>query len=160
ARAKLGAERTLLAMHGKNFHPVIVRLATVFGASPRPRFDLVVNTLAAQAAVDKAISIFGGNQWRPFVHVTDVARALSLCLEKPAPLVEGQIFNVGGDAENYTIRDIGDLIKRILPDTQINTVAVAEDQRDYHVSFAKIREELGFLPAMRVSDGIGEIVDA
>ena len=159
-RAKVAAEHILLTMHSQRFHPVIVRLATVFGASPRPRFDLVVNTLAAQAAVDGRITIFGGAQWRPFVHVADVARALTVCLEKPAALVEGQIFNVGSDSQNYTIAQIGNLIRSILPQTDVHTVANAEDHRDYHVSFKRIQQELGFQATVDVAAGVREIIAA
>jgi nucleoside-diphosphate-sugar epimerase len=160
AHTKMGAEHVLQGMRCKNFHPVIVRFATVYGVSPRPRFDLVVNALAAQAYVDGAFTVFGGSQWRPFVHVSDVARALILCLEKPVELVDGQIFNVGSDSQNYTISQIGECIKAILPQTAVETLPTSDDNRNYHVSFAKIRAELGFDPQMTVSDGIREIVEA
>jgi nucleoside-diphosphate-sugar epimerase len=160
ARTKIAAERQLLSMRGKAFHPVIVRLATVYGLSYRPRFDLVVNTLAGHAYVDGEISVFGGSQWRPLVHVRDVALALTLCLEKPIDAVDGQIFNVGSDAQNYTIEQVANLVAAELPGTRVCHTTSDTDQRDYRVSFAKIHGELGFRPRMTVADGIREIVDA
>jgi hypothetical protein len=150
----------LLRLRDKTFHPVIVRLATVYGLSYRPRFDLVVNTLAARAFFDGEITIFGGGQWRPFVHVSDVAAALILCLERPLDVVDGQIFNVGSDDQNYTIRDIGSLILSQLPQTRVRAAGTVDDERNYHVSFAKIRDHLQFRPRMTVIDGIREIVAA
>jgi nucleoside-diphosphate-sugar epimerase len=160
ARTKIGAERVLLSLRDQDFHPVIVRLATVYGLSYRPRFDLVVNTLTARAYADGTFKIFGGDQWRPFVHVADVAAALLLCLEKPLELVDGQIFNVGSDSQNYTIKEIGRLILAHLPHTQVQTVATIDDERDYHVSFSKIRNQLNFEPSHTIDDGVREIVDA
>jgi nucleoside-diphosphate-sugar epimerase len=157
ARAKIGSEQALGELAGPDFHPVILRFATVYGLSPRPRFDLVVNLLSARAAVEGEITVFGGQQWRPFVHVADVARAMVLCLEAPLALVEGQTFNVGSDEQNMTIAQVGDLIQGLIPGTRLLRREQDADQRDYHVSFARIRGELGFLPAHTLSEGVREI---
>ncbi|HLY18364.1 MAG TPA: NAD-dependent epimerase/dehydratase family protein, partial [Bryobacteraceae bacterium] len=94
-RTKVDSERALLESLTDTFHPTILRFATVFGLSYRPRFDLVVNLLSAKAAQDGVITIYNGDQWRPFVHVRDLVEAVALVLESPARTVAGQIFNVG-----------------------------------------------------------------
>ncbi len=157
ARSKIGSESMLLAMSDGRFAPVILRLATVYGLSPRPRFDLVVNLLAAKATYEKRITIFGGNQWRPFVHVEDVAEAILKCLDAPLDVVRGQIFNVGSDEQNYRIAEIGDIIQRLMPDVEVVYQGEDMDRRNYRVSFAKIRRHLNFTPRHTVADGILEI---
>ena len=157
ARAKIGSEQILLGLNGPDFHPVILRLATVYGLSPRPRFDLVVNLLTAKAACEGEITIFGGEQWRPFVHVADVARAIVLCLQAPMVNVKARVFNVGANEQNYTISQVGDLIQRIVPDAQVINHGEDKDKRDYHVSFSRIQRELNFCPSRSVEDGIREI---
>jgi nucleoside-diphosphate-sugar epimerase len=160
ARAKIGSEQTLLALNGPDFHPVILRLATVYGLSPRPRFDLVVNLLAAKAVCDGEITIFGGEQWRPFVHVADVAQTIVLCLKAPLINVKARAFNVGTDEQNYTINQVGELVQRVIPEARLLNQGDGKDKRDYHVSFARIRRELGFKPRYTVEDGVNEIATA
>jgi nucleoside-diphosphate-sugar epimerase len=157
ARTKIDSERVLLALNDDRFAPIILRFATVYGLSPRPRFDLVVNLLAAQAVCEKRITIFGGNQWRPFIHVNDAAEAILKCLEAPLHVVKGQIFNVGSDDQNYQIAQLGDLIKKLIPDVEVIRQGDDTDRRNYRVSFAKIRKHLGFTPRYTVADGILEI---
>lgn len=157
ARVKIGSERALLALNGPDFHPVILRFATVYGLSPRPRFDLVINLFTAKAVQDGEITVFGGDQWRPFVHVADVAQAIIRCLEAPLETVKGQTFNVGADEQNYTITQVGELTHNLIPEAQLVNQEGATDKRDYRVSFAKIRRELGFVPRYTVEDGIREI---
>src|SRR5216110_3646785 len=109
ARTRVLSENIMFDRRGE-VEPVALRLATVFGLSPRMRFDLVVNTLTVRAVVDGKIAIFGGNQWRPNVHCRDAARAFIRALEAPAGLVAGEVFNVGGDDLNHTIAaDVEDL---------------------------------------------------
>lgn len=160
AQAKIGSEQTLLGLNASDFNPVILRFATIYGLSPRPRFDLVINVLTAKAVLDQKITIFGGDQWRPFIHVTDVAGGLILCLESPLASVKGQIFNLGSDDQNYTLDEIGDLIQELIPGSQVVKEADNVDKRDYRVSFSKIRRELGFEPQMTVGDGVRELADA
>ncbi len=159
ARTRVLSENILFDRHG-DVEPVVVRLATVFGLSPRMRFDLVVNTLTARAVVDKRISIFGGSQWRPNVHCRDAARAFVLALEAPASDVAGEIFNVGGDALNHRISEIGELVAGVVGDVEIERCDEAADPRDYRVGFAKIRRVLGFEPEYSVADGIREVAAA
>jgi nucleoside-diphosphate-sugar epimerase len=160
ARTKIGAEKALLALNDERFHPVILRLATVYGLSPRPRFDLVVNLLAAKAVREGEITIFGGDQWRPFVHVADVGRAIVRCLEAPVTGVKGQVFNVGSDEQNYTIDQVGEAVHGLVPEARLLRQENGADRRNYHVSFAKIRNELGFEPVGTLEHGVAEIVAA
>jgi nucleoside-diphosphate-sugar epimerase len=159
ARTRVLSENILFDRHG-DVEPVVMRLATVFGLSPRPRFDLVVNTLTVRAVVDGRISIFGGNQYRPNVHCRDVARAFILALEAPAHDVAGQIFNLGGDAQNHRISEIGEMVARVVGNVQVEIRDDTMDPRDYRVSFAKIKRVLGFEPEYAVPDGIREIAAA
>jgi nucleoside-diphosphate-sugar epimerase len=157
ARTKMESERILLNFNDRNFAPVILRFGTIYGLSPRPRFDLVINLLAAQATCEKRITIYGGNQWRPFVHVDDAAEAIMRCLEAPIHAIKGQIFNVGCDDQNYMIVEIGQIIKDIIPEVQVIHEGDEKDKRNYRVSFEKIRKQLGFVPRRTVVDGIKEI---
>ncbi len=160
ARSKIGSERILLGLNDARFAPIILRFATIYGLSPRPRFDLVVNLLAAKATCEKCIAIFGGDQWRPFVHVDDAAEAIVKCLEAPLFTVKGEIFNVGSDEQNYQIKQLGTLIKEVIPDVEIVHQGEDTDRRNYRVSFAKIRRRLGFVPQHTVREGILEIKEA
>ena len=159
ARTRVLSENILFDRHG-DVEPVVVRLATVFGLSPRMRFDLVVNTLTAKAVSERRISIFGGNQWRPNVHCRDAARAFVMALEAPASDVAGEIFNLGGDANNHRINEIGDMVSQIVGDVNVERRDEIPDPRDYRVSFAKIRRVLGFEPEYSVADGIREVAAA
>src|SRR5439155_19558827 len=142
-RTKVDSERALLDAVNQEFHPVILRLATVFGASFRPRFDLVVNLLTAQACQGGAISIFNGQQWRPFIHVRDAARGLIQALESPLSSVSREIFNLGDNRLNSTLSAVADEIQAIFPATRIERVDNS-DIRNYRVSFDKIRGRTGF----------------
>jgi len=157
ARTKIASEEVLLALAGDRFAPTILRFATIFGLSPRPRFDLVVNLLTARAMVDKTITIMGGQQWRPFLHVADAAQAIVRCLEAPVELLKGEIFNVGSDRENYQIIEVGELIKRAVPDVTVVTNGEDPDERDYRVSFQKFSNRVGFIPSKTVEEGIEEM---
>jgi nucleoside-diphosphate-sugar epimerase len=157
ARAKIGAEEALLGLNDPDFRPVILRFATVYGLSPRPRFDLVINLLVAKAVREGVITVYGGNQWRPFVHVEDVGQAIIKCLEAPLASVKGRVFNVGSDEQNHTIAKVGELIQALIPEAQLVSQGQLEDRRDYHVSFARIRNELGFVAEYTLEEGVREI---
>ena len=160
ARAKRDAESILLELDDSDFHPTILRFGTVYGLSPRQRFDLVINLLAAKAVVDGEIGIFGGEQWRPFVHVSDVARAILLVLEAPLANVKREIFNVGSDDQNYRIEQLGEIICESIAGTRMTLRSTDTDKRNYRVSFAKLREQLGFDPQVAVREGVAEVEQA
>src|SRR5262249_51802996 len=140
-QTKVDSERALLESRTDSFHPTILRFATVFGLSHRPRFDLVVNLLSAKAAQDGVITIYNGQQWRPFIHVRDLVEAVALVLEAPARLVAGQILNVGDANMNYTLSDVARVVRQIFPATRVEHVANS-DRRNYRVSFRKIESTL------------------
>lgn len=160
ARTKIASEKVLLSMVDARFSPVILRLATVYGMSHRPRFDLVVNLLTARALAEKRITIIEGDQWRSFVHVRDVVDAFLLSLEAPSEKVKGQILNVGANDHNCRIRQLGDLVKEAVADVVINYEDRVEDRRNCRVRFDRIGRVLGFRPRRTLMDGIMEIKHA
>lgn len=159
AQTKIDSEQALLEARSASFHPVILRLATVFGLSKRPRFDLVVNLLVAKASMGEPITIFNGEQWRPFIHVQDVARAMICALDAPLAEVSGGVFNVGDSRMNYTLADVAREIKAMFPETPVEHVTNS-DRRNYRVSFEKINKRLGFACSIDLQSGIAEIRDA
>jgi nucleoside-diphosphate-sugar epimerase len=156
ADTKVDSEKALLAAASDAFHPTVLRFSTIFGLAPRPRFDLVVNLLAARAIQERTITIFNGEQWRPFLHVSDAAEAVVRTLEAPSNHVSGQIFNVGDDRMNYSLADVGKLIQNMFPGTAVENVENA-DRRSYRVSFDKIKRVLRFRCTRSIEDGLAEI---
>lgn len=158
ARSKIASEQVLLKMAGADFAPVILRFGTIYGLSGRTRFDLVINLLAAKAVVEGEITVFGGSQWRPFVHVDDAALGVLKALEAPLATVQNQIFNVGSDAQNYTIQQIGEIIQRCVPTAKLLNMGADTDQRNYRVDFRKIRNALQFEPQWTVEQGVKQVL--
>src|SRR4030095_9718899 len=150
ARSKIASERVLLSLSDSNFAPTVLRFGTIYGLSGRTRFDLVINLLTAKALIDGQITIRGGDQWRPFVHVNDAALAVFKTLEVPFPLVKHETFNVGSNEQNYTIYQIGKIINQFVPDAQIVDQGADADRRNYRVNFNKIRDILRFAPTWGV----------
>ncbi len=160
ARTKAASEKVLLKMADDQFAPVILRFSTVYGLSGRFRFDLVVNLLTAKALIDGEITIFGGNQWRSFVHVADAARSIMHVLSASPDHVRGQIFNVGSDEQNYTISQVGNKINSYVPSAQIVNKGDEKDPNDYRVGFEKIRKGLKFIPEWTIDKGIEQVIEA
>jgi len=155
---KLAAETAILKLHQKLFEPVVARTATMYGVSPRMRFDLAVNQMTATALRQQRIMVRGGgNQWRPFVHVVDAAEALCLLLEGPAAQVAGEIFNVGSDEQNIRIRDLAEATARACGEVPVEIAKDDDDLRTFRVQFAKLHERLGFQPGRTISEGIAEL---
>ena len=159
AITKLASERVLMNLAGENFSPTCLRFSTIYGLSGRTRFDLVVNLLTAKGVMDGEITIQGGDQWRPFLHVDDAALALLHTLESPLAQVHQQVFNVGSDEQNYTIQQIGEIIKEMVPSAKLLNLGLDGDRRNYRADFKKIREQLGFVPRWSVARGIGQVID-
>lgn len=163
AQTKIDSEREILMDTHDTFHPTVLRFATVFGHSRKPRFDLVANLFVAQAYEHGEINVTGASQWRPFIHVQDVARAVVCTLDAPIGKVSRQIFNVGGEDLNYTIGDLATLVSKVVKKSKkrrtvmIKTSEVVGDARNYAVSFAKIKQLLGFVPTISIEDGIREL---
>jgi nucleoside-diphosphate-sugar epimerase len=157
ARSKLESEQLLLAQSGEGFWPTVLRLGTLYGRSQRERFDLVVNLLTAQAVVTGEITVFGGSQWRPFVHVRDAADAVLRCLQAPCSAVGGRVFNVGADDQNHTLAGIAEIIRSAVPGARVHVAPATAEEADYRVCFARIRSAIGFAPRRTVADGVAEI---
>ena len=136
----------------------ILRFATVYGLSLRPRFDLTINEFARDALLKGELEVFGPDFWRPYCHVRDIANAVTMILEQDRGRVAGRVFNVGADDENYQKRAIAEAVAEQIP-VRLRYVERAEDPRDYRVSFERIAA-LGFTPRMRLRDGIREVADA
>jgi len=161
AQTKIDSERELLATGSDDFFVTLLRFATVFGHSRRPRFDLVVNLFAAQALTDGIITVVGPDQWRPFVHVRDVARAILLTLKAPTMLIQDQIFNVGDERLNATILQVAEMVRFAVSryrSVEILIRDAPEDRRNYAVSFNNVRSVLNFQAETMLEDGIVEIV--
>ena len=156
ASQKVEIERALLA----GGVATCLRFATVYGLSPRMRFDLTVNQFTRDLWAGRVLEVYGGQFWRPYVHAGDAGRAIELVLSQPAERVAGRVFNVGESGENYRKQDLVELITAHLGRGEISYVERNEDPRDYRVSFERVRAELGFVPALRVPDGIAEVTAA
>lgn len=160
ANTKIDSEKLVLAEQNASFSPVVLRFGTAYGWSHRQRFDLVVNLLTAKAVLEGVITVHGGSQWRPFVHVDDIGRAVIRALESPESVVAGEIFNVGSDEQNYRLDEVGELIRDSVPAARIITNDDVFDHRNYYVDFTKARTVLGFTPARHMSESIREMADA
>ena len=160
--AKVLAERDLKALETPDFAPVFMRNATVYGVSPRLRFDLVVNNLTAWAVATGEVRMKSdGSPWRPLVHVRDVCSAFRAALEAPREAVSGEAFNVGADAENYRIREVAEIVGEEVADTRVTFASGASpDTRSYRVGFGKIERALGWRAEWTVRDGVREVRDA
>jgi nucleoside-diphosphate-sugar epimerase len=161
AELKVKFERYLLEELPKSdaFCPTALRFSTVYGASPRMRFDLTVNEFTKDLAIGKGLRIFGEQFWRPYCHVRDFARAFITVLKAPASLVAYDVFNVGDTRENYTKRMLLDELVKIFPEAKIEYVQKNEDPRDYRVNSDKIKRVLGFEISVTVPEGMREIAD-
>jgi nucleoside-diphosphate-sugar epimerase/CBS domain-containing protein len=160
AEMKLKSEKGILELMDENFSPTILRMATLYGLSPRTRFDLIVNLLTAKAVIDQKITIFGGEQWRPNLHVKDAAEAYIKCLEAPINKIRGEIFNVGSNDQNYQIKEIGNMINLIITEAEIITDKENVDRRDYNVAFDKIKKVLNYKTKYTIKNGVTDIRDA
>jgi nucleoside-diphosphate-sugar epimerase len=156
---KLDSEQILLRAKRGTFAPTILRLGTLFGLSPRMRFDLVVNLFVARAVFMRAITISNGAQWRPLIHVQDAARAFVASLELPTESVAGEVFNVGSRGQNVQIGELGRAVTRQILGTRVETLE-SEDHRNYRVAFDKIQKCLGFECWKTIDHGIQEIYGA
>ncbi len=160
ARSKLAAEKLLLRLASSTFHPMILRFGTLYGLSGRIRFDLVVNLLTAKAIKEGSITLSGGDQWRPFLHVRDAALGIFEVIDAPLDAVGEQIFNVGSNEQNYQIKQLGDLIQTVVPSAQTQINHSDSDLRDYRVHFNKFKQAVDFKPAWTVQRGIEQVVQA
>ena len=143
AECKVLVERDVKALADDHFSPTFLRNATAFGASPRMRFDLVLNNLSGLAWTEREIAVTSdGTPWRPLVHVSDICKAIVCALEAPRALVHNEVFNVGDTAQNYRVKEIAGVVADTFPGCRLRFGSNAPDKRSYRVSFDKINSEL------------------
>lgn len=163
AETKIAAEQWLLEQaRTSRCAPLIFRFATLFGVSPRTRFDLIVNQFVLEAMTKRELIIYQRGYFRSFVHVRDVVEGILLALAAPRDKIQGQAFNLGSDAGNYTKDEIVALVKKHVDGLRIihKDLSFGGDMRDITVSFAKVKHELGFDARLTVEDGVIEVRDA
>lgn len=143
AECKTLVERDLKPMASDNFSPTYFRNATAFGASPRMRFDIVLNNLAGLAWTTGEIKMTSdGTPWRPLVHGLDISQAIICALEAPQENIHNQIFNVGDTAQNYRVREVAEIVGEAFPGCKVSFGPPSPDNRSYRVSFDKIRKHM------------------
>ncbi len=161
AKCKVLNEKFLTKIANEHFSPVFLRNATVFGPSPRLRFDLAVNNLTGLAFTTHEIKMDSdGSPWRPFVHVEDVARAIICMLAAPRDIIHNEVFNVGDSKSNYQIKEIAKIISEVIPDCKVSLNANGADKRNYKVNFDKINTKLpGFSCSKDIRVGVEELYE-
>jgi nucleoside-diphosphate-sugar epimerase len=143
AECKVKVERDVGALADDTFSPVFLRNATAYGASPRMRFDIVLNNLSALAWVTKRIAMTSdGTPWRPLVHVLDICHAIRCALEAPADAIHNQKFNVGQNSDNYRVKEIAEIVGEVFTGCEVTFGDSGGDNRSYRVTFDKIHERL------------------
>ena len=154
AKSKVAAEQCLLANQGKvDYTPTILRFATAFGLAPRMRFDLTVNEFTRELALGHELLVFDANTWRPYCHVKDFGRLIQKVIEAPRSKIAFEVFNAGGEINNFTKQGVLDIILSKLPDARVRYQDHGSDPRNYRVNFAKVRNILGFEPEYTVDYG-------
>ncbi|MBU3714932.1 MAG: SDR family oxidoreductase, partial [Ferruginibacter sp.] len=158
AELKVKFEKYLLEERkNSNICSTSLRFSTVYGFSPRIRFDLTVNEFTRNATLNGEQEIWGAQFWRPYCHVEDLARSVVMVLESNEEKVRANVYNVGTTEENYNKGMIINEVCKVVPDVQINYIEMEEDPRDYRVNFDKIKNELGYTITKKVPDGVKEI---
>jgi nucleoside-diphosphate-sugar epimerase len=143
AICKTLCERDLKQLAGKNFVPCYFRNATAFGASPRQRFDLLLNNLCGFAWTTKEIKMISdGTPWRPLVHGLDIAKAIACALDAPADAIYNETFNVGANGQNYRVKEVAEKVAEVFPGCTMTFGSKGSDNRSYRVNFDKISKHL------------------
>ncbi len=142
----------------ENVDSVVLRFATVYGYSPKPRFDLVVNTMIGTGYFTGKLQVNGGYQWRPVVHVKDVAQAIYRSLHAKNP--KHRVYNVGSNEQNYQIKDLANIIAKEMPGVEVNHDTNSVDGRSYKVNFDRIKKELKYKPEYSIKDSVKEFYEA
>jgi nucleoside-diphosphate-sugar epimerase len=162
AETKIAAEEYLLSQKDSTCAPLLFRFATLYGISPRTRFDLIVNQFVLEAFTKRQLIIYQRGYSRSFVHIRDIVRGVIMGLEADKEKIRGQVFNLGTDNGNYTKSEIVNLILKRMPETVVEykDMSFGGDMRDITVSFEKIKRVLGFETTLDVDDGVREVLFA
>lgn len=158
SKFKADCEKILLKNKTEKFTPIVIRPATVCGYSPRQRLDVVVNILTNLAYHKREITVFGGEQLRPNIHIFDMVRAYECLIKAKDELVSGKIFNAG--YENQTVNHLASLVKEVVGDDVAINHLETNDNRSYHISSKKIEKELGFKTVKTIKDAINDLKNA
>jgi nucleoside-diphosphate-sugar epimerase len=161
AECKVLVEKEVSELADENFSPTFLRNATAYGASPRMRFDIVLNNLSGLAWTKGVIEMISdGMPWRPLVHIRDISKAVKCTLEAPVETIHNEIFNVGDTRENYRVREIAEIVGAAFPGCKTTFGDSGGDNRSYRVSFDKINNQLpGFSCEYTAEDGAKELSD-
>jgi len=157
SKYKALCEDVLLKVQSPDFTTVVLRPATVCGYSPRLRLDLTVNILTNYAVNARRITVFGGNQRRPNIHIDDMAAVYLRLLEAPSDQIAGKVFNAG--YQNHTVTELAETIRSVVGRSTEIVTTPSDDNRSYHISSEKIRRELGFVPTHTIEDAVRGLVD-
>lgn len=162
AETMVAVEKFLQAQSDSKCAPLIFRMAHLYGLSPRPRFDLLVNQFILEAYTQRDLLIYQRGYSRSFMHVRDAVRGLITGMQSKQEKVRGQIFNLGSESGNVSKDKIVEVILRRLPETTVRykDLTFGGDMRDFHISFEKVRKELGFETRFTVEDGVREVLNA
>jgi len=160
SKANRKAEEDVLKLNDKNFCVSVLRFSSVYGLSPRMRFDISVNSMVLELFRSQKIIVRGKNNSRPFIHIKDVVRAYQNVIEAAKNIISGQIFNVGSDEQNYKMGDIAENIIKATGKKCDLELGDTNDHRSYITSFKKIKDNLGFVPNFTITDGANEIYNA
>jgi len=158
SKFKADCEKILLDFQSENFTTTTIRPATVCGFSPRQRLDLVVNILTNLAYNKKKITIFGGSQMRPNIHINDMTDLYVLLLGLPKAKIAGKIYNAG--YENSTVLELGKIVQNVVGDEVELISSKTDDNRSYHISSEKIKSELNFQAKNTIKDAVSDLVSA
>lgn len=154
AKCKILTENAILPLSDENFAVTALRNSTTFGASPRQRFDVVLNNLSGIAHTRGVIAMNSdGTPHRPMIHALDTCRAVCMVLDADKSKVAGEVFNLGANRQNYTVREIAETVKEVYPECELSFGAPDADQRSYRVKFDKIHDVLGFDTEWSLRDG-------
>lgn len=158
SKYKALCEEVLLGKREPGFVTLVLRPATVCGYSPRLRLDLTVNILTNHAINNGKITVFGGQQKRPNIHIEDMTDLYVKSLEWSDEAIDGKIFNAG--YENHPVMEIAEMVRNVVGEQVKIVTTPTNDHRSYHISSAKIKQELGFVPQHKIEEAVGDLVKA
>ncbi len=157
SKSKVIGEKIIIKEKSKNFLVNCLRMGTLYGPSQRMRFDLALNTMVGSAIQEKKIIIHGGNQWRPFLHVDDAADAFIKLLENKNKKLNGHVYNIGNNSENFQIKNLAFIVKKLVSKSKIK-FSKNFDNRSYRVNFDKIKNHLKWEPSKKIEDGALSVI--